>query len=189
MTLQESEDLSRKLEDLFFVLLMTIDYLKKFKEKNPEFNKVKVDFCSEKGLQVDTIPDYEGIILKLRSQIMESEDEKKVITAIFAEKVELLNREIENLEEKCRALEEKRNETLELMKENVFEKELLREEIKRLGEKLEEKEQNNEDQKKAKREKYALIDHLHEQLKRADRANKLLAERLGNMIEKKKIEG
>ena len=186
----EFEAFFKELEDILFVCVMTIDYLRRFKEKQGlivvDNQNLKTPEKSEKILQVDTIPDYQGIINKLKEQLRESEEEKALLARIFAQKVEGLNKEIEAMERKVLSLEEKRNDALELIREGVLEKNLLYEEIENLKMSVQgdgkKEEEDEETKKKERRKKYALIDDLHARLKVSDKVNKLLAERLEDLL-------
>lgn len=187
----EFESFYKELEDILFVCVMTIDYLRRFKDKKGsiliENQNMKTTEKSEKVLQVDTIPDYQGIINKLKEQLKENEEEKALLARIFAQKAEGLNKEIEEMEKKVVFLEEKRNEAFELIREGVLEKNLLNEEIENLkmavkGDEKKEEEEDEETKKRERRKKYALIDDLHARLKVSDKVNKLLAERLEGLF-------
>lgn len=187
------EDFFKELEDLLLVCVMTIDYLRRFKKKEttfkPEVNKKDRIITKEQILQVDTIPNYEDIIARLKQQLEESEQEKVLLTKIFSIKVDGLHKEIKVLELKNEDIEHKRNEVLEVVKEGAIERGYLQEEIEALKKKEKEEEGDNENEEKKRaerRKKYALIDDLHGRLKVSDHVNKLLAERLEEFLKKNK---
>ena len=182
------EDFFKELEDLLLVCVMTIDYLRRFKDRKKTHEEKPLVNKKEMIVQVDTIPDYEGIIERLRREIRENEEEKTLLTRKFTEKVEGLHVNIKDLEFKTKNAEEKRNEALEVIKENFIETQLLYEEIELLKKKAEEdgEEENEERKKDERRKKYALIDDLHERLKNSDHVNKLLAEKMEDLIRRNK---
>lgn len=198
LTPNEFQQFFHELEDLLLVCVMTIDYLRRFKEnqivnsqiKNIVNNQNDTILTKEKNLQVDTIPDFDDIIKRLKLQLEESEKEKILLTKIFAEKVEILNQEIKSLEIKLLESEEKRNENFEKIKEISSENIILRDEIIMLQKNNEENSNANEDNfKKERRKKYALIDDLHGRLKIADQINVTLARKLEEvLLEKEKLE-
>ncbi len=188
INLKDLEQFFKELEDLLLVCVMTIDYLRCFKDRKKTQEEKPLVIKKEMVVQVDTIPDYEAIIERLRREIRENEEEKALLTRKFTEKVDGLHINIKDLEFKTKEAEEKRNESLEVIKENVIEKGLLYEEIELLKKKAkEEGEEENEERKKTeRRKKYALIDNLHERLKNSDQANKILAEKMEDLIRRNK---